>query len=142
MSFFLKDSQKEKIQVNSSLEVILQVRNETGNTINIGAPVYLSGHNNTLDIPLVDIANSSDESKMPCLGIAQQYIYNNQNGYIKQLGKLDLDTSSFDFTLGDTLYVSTTGTLTNIKPTGQNINGQTVGIMGYKNDLWYLSIKK
>ena len=133
MSFFLKESQKEKIQINSSLDVILEVRNETGSQLPIGTPIYLSGHNYTLDIPLIDIANANDENKMPCIGITQENIENNTNGFIKQLGKLDLDTSSFNFTLGDTLYVSTSGTLTNIEPLGANINAQSVGIMGYKH---------
>jgi hypothetical protein len=134
MSFFLRNTiQEDFIQINSSLKVVLTVRNETGNTILKGTPVYLSGHSSNHDLPLISTANATNENTMPCIGISQENIENNSNGLIKQLGKLSLDTSSYDFNIGDKLYVSTTGTLTNIEPQGVGIVVQSVGIMGFKD---------
>ena len=68
---------------------------------------------------------------MPSFGLAYETVGNNQNSQMVNLGSLDdIDTQvTYDFQVGDTVYVAVGGGLTNVKPTGTNLI-QNVGVVG------------
>jgi hypothetical protein len=106
-------------------DIHVQVRNESGATINRGDAVYVSGYSVGSSLPLVSLADASSSATMPAFGlVSSATISNNANGSIYISGRLsDFDTSGF--TAGDILYVSNVGTtgntLTNVKPTGTDL---------------------
>jgi hypothetical protein len=118
-------------------QVIIQIRNETGSTINAGSVVYVSADGSS--IPLVSLADASDSAKMPSVAIVSNSINTGNNGYGVLTGTINgLDGSAgntvFDSTItasdvGRTVYVSPTnaGRLTITKPTGSTQLIQNVG---------------
>lgn len=110
----------------------VEVRNESGSTMNKGDAVFISGFNVGLGIPLVDFADASAESTMPAVGLINETLANNVSGEMHILGTVeDFDTSAFS--AGDEVFVSTTGTtgntLTSTKPTAATDIVQEVGIV-------------
>lgn len=109
----------------SADEVHVEVRNESGGTINKGDAVVVSGYSIGQDLPLVILADASAEATMPAFGIVESAsVLNNANGDILISGRIEgFDTSGF--AAGDVLYISnvgtTTNTLTNVKPTGTDL---------------------
>ena len=102
--------------VNGAIHV--KGKNESGATITKGTPVYISGQSGSGQEFTVDVADADDSAKMPAVGIAYADSNNNSQITIVTHGKfIGIDTSSF--TVGDDLYISTTGTLTNTAPTGE-----------------------
>lgn len=99
-------------------DVHLEVRNESGVTINKGEVVYVSGYSVGQSKTLVSKADASSTATMPALGIANESIANNAEGEVIKHGKVSgIDTSSFS--AGDIVYVSeTAGAVTSTKPTG------------------------
>jgi len=83
-------------------------------------PVYISGYNVGLSLMTVGIADQDDPAKMPSIGITISAISNNATGQIVTSGVIEnVNTSAFS--LNDALYVSDSGTLTNTKPTLDDI---------------------
>ena len=102
------------ISVGNATELQFTAINNTGATITKGSPVYVSGH--TTETQVADADNSS-ASTMPAFGIAKDDIANGATGTIVIAGEITgINTSSF--TIGDELYVGTSGALTATKPTG------------------------
>ena len=102
------------ISVGNATELQFTALNSTGATITKGSPVYVSGH--TTETQVADADNSS-ASTMPAFGIAKDDIANGATGTIVISGEITgINTSSF--TIGDELYVGTSGALTATKPTG------------------------
>lgn len=109
--------------VNGAIHV--KGRNESGSTITKGTPVYISGQSGSGQDFTVDVADADDTAKMPAVGIAFADSNNNSAITIVTHGKfIGLDTSSY--TVGDNLYVSTTGTLTTTVPTGESAGIQKI----------------
>lgn len=106
----------------------------TTEAITKGDPLYVVGFNNGQNRIEVGIADASDPSKMPSFGLAYETVGNNQNSQMVNLGSLDdIDTQvTYDFQVGDTVYVAVGGGLTNVKPTGTNLI-QNVGVVGRRN---------
>lgn len=102
----------------SSNRVVFQVKNETGDTITQGTPVYfdgISGQN-----ILVAPADASNSSKMPAGGILNETLINNQSGILIEQGKLtNIDMSTYS--INDSLYVAVGGGLSNVKPGYPNL---------------------
>lgn len=109
----------------------IQVRNESGGTINKGDAVSISGFSVGQNLPLVVLADADGSGTMPSLGLVNDgSIANNANGEVIVSGRLtSVDTSSFS--AGDLLYVSNIGTtgntLTNTKPSGGSDLIQSIG---------------
>lgn len=102
------------ITVGNATELQFTALNSTGATITKGSPVYVSGH--TTETQVADADNSS-ASTMPAFGIAKDDIANGATGTIVIAGEITgINTSSFS--VGDELYVGTSGALTATKPTG------------------------
>ena len=90
-----------------------------------GDVVFVSGISG--NTPTVAKADADDVTKMPAFGLAHDAAIDNAAVDVVTFGTLpNLDTSSF--TVGDTLYVSTTaGALTNSAPTGESSYIQNIG---------------
>jgi len=99
--------------------IILSGKNETGSTIGAGVPVYISGQSGSGTEFTVAPADADGSGTMPAIGITTASANNNAAVSILTFGKfVGLDTSSFS--VGDSLYVSTSGTLVNTPPTGES----------------------
>lgn len=99
---------------------------KAGEALTKGDPVYISGDDISGNKPIVSIADSDDANKMPCFGLANETVSANANVNVVTFGTITgLDTSSY--TQGDILYISTTGTLTATKPSGQSSLIQNIG---------------
>jgi hypothetical protein len=99
---------------------------KAGEALTEGDPVYISGDDITGNKPIVSIADADDANKMPCFGLAAETVSINANVNVVTFGTLSgLDTSSYN--QGDILYISTTGTLTATKPSGESSLIQNIG---------------
>jgi len=96
-----------------------------GEALSKGDVVYISEMSGT--IPVVSKADASDAAKMPAFGLAFDAASLNSSVEVITFGTLSsIDTSAFS--LGDTVYVSTTaGQLTNTPPTGEANLLQNIG---------------
>ena len=99
-----------------------------------GDPLYVVGFNvgqNRVEVAKADASNSSH---MPAYGLAYEAVSINTNTQMVSIGTLDdIDTQvTYDFQVGDTVYVAAGGGLTNVKPTGTNLI-QNVGVVGRRN---------
>lgn len=93
----------------------ITVRNDTGSTITAGTAVYITGV--VSSTPTIAAADNSSSSTMPAAGIVQSDIAASADGDLVTYGEVEsLDTSGF--TASDTLYVGTSGALTNVRPSG------------------------
>ena len=99
---------------------------KAGEALTKGDPVYISGDDLVGNQPVVSIADSDDANKMPCFGLAAETVSINASVNVVTFGTLSgLDTSSFN--QGDILYISTTGSLTATKPSGESSLIQNIG---------------
>ena len=111
----------------------INVRNETGNQLNKGTLVCVTGSVNE-NLVIIDKADATDPSKMPCIGILNQTLSNKDNGVAVTYGKVKgIDTSLFS-NVGDIGYVSVTipGTVQHTKPVDGHLI-QNIGIVTKKN---------
>ena len=123
------------IDINGEIEATTLIGNlrgatefqaKAGEDITKGDPLYISNFDVSGNKPIVGIADADDSNKMPCFGLAKDTVSNNSNVSVVTFGTLlGLNTSSF--TLGDILYISTSGSLTNIKPAGESAQIQNIG---------------
>ena len=109
----------------------INVRNKTGATIPAGSVVYASGLQGN-DI-LIDLADASDESKMPAIGFTYEDIGDNNKGDVISAGVLVKNITVDDAgtaDVGDTMYVSpaTPGGITTVRPSDAAHKVQNVGI--------------
>jgi cytoskeletal protein CcmA (bactofilin family) len=116
-------------------QTIVQVKNTSGEPMTKGEAVHVTGSNgnNTFHIGLAD---ASDPTKMPAIGIVYEDIPINGQGAVVTFGRANGIDGISEFTNGDTLYVSNTvpGGLTNVKPYGVNLDLiQNVGVVVNKN---------
>ena len=104
----------------------VQFKAKAGEAITKGDPVYISNFDVTGNLPVVGIADADDANKMPAFGLAENTAANNAALNVVTFGTLPgIDTSSFS--LGDILYISTSGGLTATKPTGESALVQNIG---------------
>jgi len=104
----------------------VQFKAKAGEAITKGDPVYISSFDVTGNLPVVGIADANDANKMPAFGLAENTASLNASINVVTFGTLSgLDTSSFS--LGDVLYVSDTGTLTNTRPKTESSLIQNIG---------------
>ena len=98
--------------------VHIQVRNETGGTLDKGEVVYISGFSVGNNLPLISLADASSSATMPAIGIITDDILDVTNGDVTIGGILD-GISTSGLTTGGTIYVSeTAGEFTDVKPIG------------------------
>lgn len=113
-------------------EIQLKVYNNTGSTINIGQPVYVTSTSSGYTYPNVALAIANSLTTGNVIGLANQNIPNGTAGYVTTIGLVQgVNTGSY--TVGDTLYLSpySAGFYQNtIPPTGYAIK---IGIVAYVN---------
>jgi len=98
--------------------VRLEVHNATGQTLDMGTPVYISGA--TGDLPNADSARADNAAMMPAIGLIEHDITNGSGGYVLFNGKMGgLNTNGLSE--GDPVYVAPTGGWTTTKPTGTDL---------------------
>src|SRR6056300_517094 len=112
-------------------QTIVQVKNTSGEPMTKGEAVHVTGSNgnNTFQIGLAD---ASDPTKMPAIGIVYEDIPINGQGAVVTFGRANGIDGISEFTNGDTLYVAsgTPGGLTNVKPYGVDLDLiQNVGVV-------------
>lgn len=91
----------------------MTVRNETGSTIPINRAVYVCGFNN---VPLVCLADNTNIATDDPIGITTADIGNETNGTVVEQGDLaGVDMAAYS--VGDILYLSTSGNYTTTPPT-------------------------
>jgi len=108
----------------------LSVRNETGSQINAGKLVAVAGFNATEGLFTIQTA---DNTTRAAVGILDANLANNANGTAIQLGVVIADTTGR--TVGDPVYLGTSGALTFSLPAGNTIKQEvgkvaTVGASG------------
>lgn len=108
--------------------VYLHVQNDEGSTLPAGTPVYAKGiQGNSI---LIGKADADDSSKMPAIGVLLEETTNGSSGEIITAGLFNKTVSGLTgVSVGDTVFVSNTGTLTTIKPTGASDLLQNIGIV-------------
>jgi len=108
--------------------VYLQVQNDEGSTLPAGTPVYAKGiQGNSI---LIGRADADDSSKMPAIGVLLEETTNGSSAEIITAGLFNKTVSGLTgVSVGDTVFVSNTGTLTTIKPTGASDLLQNIGIV-------------
>jgi hypothetical protein len=100
-----------------------------------GQAVHVTGSNGN-NMFEVELADASDASKMPAIGIVYEDIPINGEGATVTFGRANGISGISGFTNGDTLYVAsgTPGGLTNIKPYGVDLDQiQNVGVVVNKD---------
>ena len=102
-------------------------KNASGSTLNKGEVVYINGISG--NIPTVDRADADNAAAMPAFGVVKENANNNAEVIVYTFGTLgNLNIPSGTYSVGDTLYVSTTpGAFTNVKPTGESSLIQNIG---------------
>ena len=106
----------------------IQIRNDTTGTIDAGDAVYVKGTHNA-NILNVGLADSSDPTKMPSIGLSNQALLAGQQGTAVAYGKA-LNVATGTFIEGETVYVSNTvpGGLSNVKPFNNDLI-QNIGLV-------------
>lgn len=115
-------------------QVKLNVKNESGNTITKGTPVYITGTVGASDTISIGVADASDASTMPAVGLLETSLINNDVGHVVVGGILkNIQTDPIDGITpkeSNVLYVKAGGGLTTTKPTGVSNLIQNVGKVG------------
>lgn len=102
------------------------VKNTSGSTLPIGTPVYATGSVGASGATEVAGADASNSAKMPAIGLLEQELLNNGEGFAVPLGVVrGLDTSAY--TINGTAFVASSGGLTPTRPTGATTLVQNIG---------------
>jgi predicted acyltransferase (DUF342 family) len=112
-------------------QTIVQVKNTSGVPITRGQAVHVTGSNGN-NMFQVELADASDPTKMPAIGIVYEDIPINGEGAVVTFGRANGISGISGYTNGDTLYVAsgTPGDLTNVKPYGVDLDLiQNVGVV-------------
>ena len=122
-------------------EIQLKVYNNTGSTINVGQPVYVTSTSSGYTYPNVALAIASSLTTGNVIGLANQAIPTGTAGYVTTIGLIQgVNTGSY--TVGDTLYLSpySAGYYQNtIPPTGYAIKLGTVAYVNSSNGAIYVN---
>lgn len=96
----------------------IDVKNTSGVTLTLGTPVYITGYQGA-SIFQIAAASASIAGKMPAIGVLDQTLAPNDQGYATLLGALrGYDTQTYS--VNDSLYVGE-GILTSSRPTGSSL---------------------
>src|SRR6056300_60900 len=112
-------------------QTIVLVKYTSGVPMTRGQAVHVTGSNGN-NMFEVELADASDASKMPAIGIVYESIPINGEGAAVTFGRANGISGISEFTNGDTLYVSNTvpGGLTNVKPYGVDLDLiQNIGVV-------------
>jgi hypothetical protein len=120
------DGTAQVIEVGAQSSV--EVRNDSGSTINKGAPVYISG-THASGKPTVALADNDGTSTVPAIGLVMDDIADEAEGFVVLTG-LITGLATDTYSSGDPLYLSSTaGGLTTTRPTATSEKVQKVGFV-------------
>jgi hypothetical protein len=125
----IKYSNTTNSWVNEYLDhTYIRVKNVEGAPISAGQVVYAAGSTGN-DVINVALADASDPTKMPAIGIVNEALATNAEGIAVSFGRVD--SLAADFNEGDTLYVSnaTPGEVSNVQPHGLTDLIQNIGVL-------------
>ena len=128
---YYNDTTNNAVRIGQQLQQ--QVRNSTGSTITKGQVVYISGSTGQIGNIILAQANSYTTSQV--IGVANQDIGNNTNGYVITQGLVE-DVNTNGFTAGAQIYLSATtpGALTQTEPSTPNY-AVHMGVCLYANNV-------
>ena len=102
------------------------VKNTSGSTLNIGTPVYAIGSVGASGATEVAGADAGNAAKMPSIGVLEQTLLHNGEGFAVPLGMVrGLNTSAYS--MNGVVYVAVGGGLTPTRPTGTTELVQNIG---------------
>lgn len=96
----------------------IDVKNTSGVSLTLGTPIYITGYQGA-SIFQIAAASASDATKMPSIGVLDQDLSPNGQGYATLVGALR-GYSTTDCNVNDSLYVGE-GLLTKNRPTGSSL---------------------
>jgi hypothetical protein len=125
---YLDDTGMKRQLVRDSVFVVKNVR---GTTIAANRLVYATGSED--NVPTIDLADASNISKLPSIGVTLESMANGSFGRVMQIGLLE-NVNTNNFNEGDVLYVSasTPGTPTATPPLIPNLT-QEIGTVLVKS---------
>ena len=136
---YYNDATSNAVHVGQETQV--KVINNTGSTIPIGSPVYITGTSSGQSYPNIALAKADASSTSAVIGLANTAIANGAIGYVTSNGLVEgINTSSF--TVGQVLYLSpySAGQLQNtVPPTGLIVQ---VGVVSYVNASGSIYVKQ
>lgn len=113
-------------------QVLKACKNTDSIALRKGDPVFIAGVVGSTDTIEVQLARSDTAGKMPAVGLSSQNLAVNATGYVTIVGVLDdVDTSAFS--VGNGVFVNSTGWITSVRPTGASILVQNIGRVGRVN---------
>ena len=127
---YYNDATSNAVHVGQETQV--KVINNTGSTIPIGSPVYITGTSSGQSYPNIALAKADASSTSAVIGLTNTAIANGAIGYVTSNGLVEgINTSSY--TVGQVLYLSpySAGQLQNTVPPTGLIN--QVGVVSYAN---------
>ena len=111
-----------------TIALYADVQANEGTTIPVGSPVYAKGIQG--DRILIGIADANDSAKMPAIGVTTAELTDGSTGRIITSGIFtETVTGLTGVSVHDTIYVSNTGTLTNVKPSSYTDLVQNIGVV-------------
>ena len=122
-------------------EIQLKVYNNTGSTINVGQPVYITSTTSGFIYPCVALAIANSLTTANVIGLANQAIPTGTAGYVTTIGVVS-GVNTGTYTVGDTLYLSpySAGYYQNtIPPTGYAVK---IGTVSYVNSSGQIYVNK
>jgi hypothetical protein len=122
-------------------EIQLKVYNNSGSTINVGQPVYITSTSSGFVYPTVALAIANSLTTANVIGLANQAIPTGTAGYVTTIGVVS-GVNTGTYTVGDTLYLSpySAGFYQNtIPPTGYAVK---IGTVSYVNSSGQIYVNK
>lgn len=108
--------------------LFLNVYNDTGSTLSKGKAVYITGYDSGTGLPEVSLASNASAASAEAIGLVYADIASAASGRALISGWFEeVDTSSFS--IGDELYLSTSGDLTATDP-APNAISQRIAVVG------------
>jgi len=136
---YYNDATSNAVHVGQETQV--KVINNTGSTIPIGSPVYITGTSSGQSYPNIALAKADASSTSAVIGLTNTAIANGAIGYVTSNGAIDgVNTGSY--TVGQVLYLSpySAGQLQNtVPPTGLIVQ---VGVVSYSNASGSIYVKQ
>lgn len=102
--------------------------NNSGTTISRGKVVSALTFDNVTGYPELELADKTDPTTTPALGITMEEIVDGEVGKVILFGRLE-NINTNGLTPGDTIYLSTAGSWTTTRPTGTD-EFQVLGVIG------------
>jgi subtilisin family serine protease len=101
----------------------ISVINKSGQTLEAGWPVYITGNSTKPEITYADHSTNK-----PILGLLKQQLANNEEGIVVVAGVMDgINLSSSEYTIGNPVYVGSGGGLSGTRPS--DVNAIAVGVV-------------